>query len=151
MPLKTSRIVLRRAAKGQRIPVFSVLALLVFLGGALPAMGQKKGVVYKLAETAAVAGKIEDAQRLYCQVAEMDPEYKNAKMLCAVMTQELEKESKNNEERFKLGVKSFNEGNYDAALHEFNNIRWGPRLKEAQEYLNVKIPQARKPASSKPG
>ncbi len=127
--------------------MLSLLALMVFLGGALPALGQKKGDVYKLAETAAVAGKIEEAQKLYCRVADMDPQYKNSKMLCTVMTQELEKENKNNQDRFQLGVKNFVEGKFDAAQHEFNNIRWGPRLKEAQEYLNVRIPQARRGAN----
>ena len=129
------------------IAMVPFVALLFLAGAVLPAWGQKKGDVYKLAETAAGLGKIEEAQKFYCQVAQMDAGYKDAKMLCAVMTQEVEKENKNNEERFKLGVKSFNEGKYDAAQHEFLNIKWGPHTKEAQEYLNVKIPQARKGAS----
>lgn len=133
----------------KHISPFCLLALLAL--ATAPAMAQKKGDLYKLAETAAGLGKIEDAQKLYCQVAQMDAGFKDAKMLCTVMTQEVEKENKNNEERFKLGVKSFNEGKLDAAQHEFLNIKWGPHAKEAQEYLNVKIPQARKGAAGKQG
>jgi len=72
-------------------------------------------------------------------------------MLCVVMTEEVERERKKNEDRFNLGVKQFNDNKYDDAQHEFANIKWGQHFEEAREYLTVKIPQARqgKPDSEK--
>ena len=122
------------------------LALIILLGGALPARAQKKDDLYKSADAAAAAGKIEESQKAYCQVAKLDRQYKDAKMLCAVMTEELGREGKKNEERFSQGMKDFKEGKYDGAQHEFANIRWGAHFDEAQQYLKVKIPQARQAA-----
>jgi len=129
--------------RGKHIPTASWLALLLLVGGVLPALGQNKKDLYQSAEAAAVEGKIEVSQKGYCQVAKLDPGYKDAKMMCSVMTEELDKERKKNDTRFNEGVKDFNEGRYDEAQHEFNNIRWGAHLEEARLYLNTKIPQAR--------
>ena len=130
--------------RGKHIPTAAWLVLLLLVGGVLPVMGQNKKDLYQAAEAAAVEGKIEASQKGYCQVAKLDPGYKDAKMMCSVMTEELEKERKKNEARFSQGVKDFNEGRYDEAQHEFTNIRWGPHLEEAKLYLASKIPQARK-------
>jgi hypothetical protein len=125
------------------ISTAACLATLLLPGGILAADVQNKKDMYAAAETAAAAGKIEESQKAYCQVAKLDPRYKDSKMLCSVMTEELERERKKNDERFNLGMKQFAEGKYDGAQHEFANIRWGAHLEEAKLYLNVKIPQAR--------
>lgn len=98
------------------------------------AMGQGKGDPYTLAQTAAGAGKAEEAARLFCQ---LDPGYKDARMMCDIMTKEAIKELQKNEDRFQEGVKAFNEGRYDDAKQKFQNVRTGPRVEEAREYLNV--------------
>lgn len=135
--------------RGKHISTVGWLIVLMLAGCVLPAAGQNKKDLYNAGETAAMAGKIEDSQKSYCQVAKMDPGYKDSKMMCAVMTEELQKEKKKNETRFNVGVKQFNEKKYDEAQHEFANIRWGPYLEEARQYLNVKIPQARKTSGKK--
>ncbi len=127
-------------------PSFASLVWLLLLGGALSAGAQTKQDLYQTADAAATAGKIEESQKAYCQVAKMDPKYRDAKMLCAIMTEELGREKKKNEERFTTGMKEFKEGRYDSAQREFANIRWGLHLEEAQQYLKVKIPQARQTA-----
>ncbi|MEO5935888.1 MAG: hypothetical protein ABIP81_01605 [Terriglobales bacterium] len=124
----------------------SSLIWLLLLGGTLSAGAQSKQDLYQTADAAATAGKIEESQKAYCQVAKMDAKYRDAKMLCAIMTEELGREKKKNEERFNLGLTEFKAGRYDAAQREFANIRWGLHLEEAQQYLKVKIPQARQSA-----
>lgn len=139
------------------ISIFPLLVFLVFAAGALPAAGQNKKDLYNLATAAARAGRVEESVKLYCQVAHMDPAYKNAKLMCTVMTLEKQKEEKKNEERFAMGIQYFKAAKYDEAEQKFRNIRFGPRYEEAQLYLTVKIPQTRqagankaKPAEKKP-
>lgn len=110
-----------------------------------------------LAPAAAFAGKDDDyakadqamrnsdivtAQRLFCQVAQQDPGYKDAKVNCKIMTDQLNREVRREEERFKNGVDDFNAKRYADAQQEFRNIRFGPHVAEAQQYLTVRIPAA---------
>jgi hypothetical protein len=118
-------------------------AMMLLTAAALAADAPDKKELYTTAETAAAAGKIEESQKAYCQVAKIDAKFKDSKMLCTIMTEELQREKVKNDERFNLGVKQFAEGKFDAAQHEFANIRWGVHLEEAKLYLTVKIPQAR--------
>jgi hypothetical protein len=128
---------------GRNIRITGLLVIVVSMGTAWPQDSGSKKDIYKAAETAANDGKTEESQKLYCQVAKLDPTFKDAKMLCKVMTEEIDRERKKNDERFKLGVQRFNETKYDEAQHEFANIKWGPHYVEAQLYLTVRIPQAR--------
>ncbi|HXE90109.1 MAG TPA: hypothetical protein VNK82_04005 [Terriglobales bacterium] len=109
----------------------------------LSAFADKKDDLYKQAQAAASAGKVEDAARLYCQLAGMDAKYKDAQMNCNVMKQEAERERKRNEDRFQEGVAAFNAGRWDDAEQKFRNIRGGPRLEEARQYLSSRIPAAK--------
>ncbi|MGH9493236.1 MAG: hypothetical protein ACRD2K_07020, partial [Terriglobales bacterium] len=109
----------------------------------MPAFGGKDDD-YKAAAAAASAGRAEEAARLYCQVAQQDPGYKGgeAKMMCDLMKKEAQKEVQKNEDRFQEGVKAFNEGRYDDAKQKFQNVRTGPRVEEARQYVSSKIPAA---------
>ena len=127
---------------GRNIRIAGLLVLVVSVGTAWPQDSESTKDIYKAAETAANDGKTEESQKLYCQVAKLDPTFKGAKMLCKVMTEEIDRERKKNDERFKLGVQRFNESKFDEAQHEFANIKWGPHYLEAQRYLTVRIPQA---------
>jgi hypothetical protein len=133
----------------KHISIFPLLAFVVFMAGVLPAAGQDKKDLYNLATAAARAGKVEESVEFYCQAAHIDPAYKNAKLMCTVMTLEKQKEEKKNEERFTVGVQDFNAAKYDEAQQKFRNIRFGPRYEEAQLYLTVKIPQSRQAAANK--
>lgn len=126
----------------RHISIAVLLTALVSLG--VPqAKGQHKEDLYNLATAAALAGRVEESVKLYCQVAHMDPSYKDSKRMCSVMTLEKQKEEKRNEERFTAGVQDFSSRKYDEAEQKFKNIRFGSRFEEAQQYLKVKIPQAR--------
>lgn len=119
------------------------LGLAVFLLVPLSAFADKKDDLYKQAQAAASAGKVEDAARAYCELARMDAKYKDAQMNCNVMKQEAERERKRNEDRFQEGVAAFNAGRWDDAEQKFRNIRGGPRLDEAKQYLASRIPAAK--------
>jgi hypothetical protein len=115
----------------------------------LPAWAGKKDDDYKAAQAAAAAGQNEDAMKLFCAVAKEDPNYKDAKQNCDNIKTELLKEEGRNEGRYTDGVKAFDAGDYDQAEQKFRNIRSGQYLADAQNYLNVKIPQARKDAAAR--
>jgi tetratricopeptide (TPR) repeat protein len=119
------------------------LGLAVFLLVPLSAFADKKDDLYKQAQAAASAGKVEEAARLYCELAKMDAKYKDAQLNCNVMKQEAERERKRNEDRFQEGVAAFNAGRWDDAEQKFRNIRGGPRLDEAKQYLASRIPAAK--------
>jgi hypothetical protein len=97
---------------------------------------------YKSAVAAASAGKAEEAARLYCKVAQEDSGYKDAKMMCGIMQKEAQKEVQKNEDRFQEGVRAFNAGDYDDARQKFQNVRTGPRVDEARQYISSRIPAA---------
>lgn len=115
----------------------------------LPAWASKKDDDYKAAQAAAAAGQNDEAMKLYCAVAKEDPGYKDAKQNCDNIKMELLKEEGRNEGRYSDGVKAFDAGDYDAAEQKFRNIRSGQYLADAQNYLNAKIPQARKDAAAR--
>ena len=122
------------------------LALAVML--AVPALAAKKDDLYKQAQAAANAGRVEEAARFYCDTAAEDPAYRDAKQLCTIFTQEAAREARRNEERFNDGVALFNSGDYDGAEQKFRNVKVGSHAAEAQAYLSSKIPAARSAAKA---
>lgn len=124
-----------------------LLAVCLTVGLSLPAWAAKKDDDYNKAKTAADAGQYDQAVKLYCAIAKEDPNYKDAKLNCDIMTKELLKEEGRNEGRYTAGVKAFDSGDFDSAEINFRNVHSGQYLADAQNYLNVKIPQARKDAA----
>ncbi|MGH9581128.1 MAG: hypothetical protein ACRD2R_09045 [Terriglobales bacterium] len=106
------------------------------------AFAAKKDDLYKQAMAASGAGRVAEAAGLFCQVAKEDSSYKDAQQMCAVMTQEAEKELKRYEDRYQEGVKAFESGNFDDAEQKLKNVRGGPRLDAARQLLG-RIPAAR--------
>jgi len=133
----------------RRVPK-PVLGIIFAMMVCLPALANKKDDKFKAAQAAANAGRVDEATRLYCEVAEEDPTYRNgeAKQNCTIMTQEAVKEDKRNEQRFADGVKLFNSGDYDSAEQKFKNVKSGVHLAEASNYLTAKIPAARQAAKA---
>jgi hypothetical protein len=137
------RPVRRRVPKPVLGIIFAVLVC-------LPALANKKDDKFKAAQAAANAGRVDEATRLYCEVAQEDPAYRNgeAKQNCNIMTQEAAKEAGRNEERFADGVRLFNSGDYDSAEQKLRNVKSGVHLAEATNYLTAKIPAARQAAKA---
>lgn len=122
------------------------IALAIVL--AAPAFAAKKDDLYKQAQTAAAAGRVEEAARLYCDTAAEDPAYRDAKQLCTIFTQEAAREARRNAERFNDGVALFNSGDYDGAEQKFRNVKAGTHVAEAQAYVSTRIPAARASAKA---
>ncbi len=119
-------------------------AVAALLLGSLPAaaLADKKQEMYDQATKLGGQNKIEEAAKLFCELAKMDPNYKDSKQLCAIMTQEAEREIKTSDNRFNEGVKAFQDGNFDEAEQKFRNVRAGSHVDEARQYMG-RIPAAR--------
>jgi outer membrane protein assembly factor BamD (BamD/ComL family) len=133
--MSTRSLLRTDAARG----LILALALLV----PLSAFAAKKDDLYKQAQAAVNSGKVEEAARLFCEVAKEDAAYKDAKQNCQIYTSEAERERKRNDDRFQEGVKAFQDKRWDDAEQKFKNVRSGPRLDEARQYINSRIPAAR--------
>jgi tetratricopeptide (TPR) repeat protein len=118
------------------------LVLCLVLLAAAPAAADRKSDLYDQAVKAGGAGNLEEAARLFCEAAAMDAKFKDATQMCKLMTQEAERERKKSSDRFDEGLKAFNAGDFDEAEQKFKNVRVGPRVQEARDYLR-RIPAAR--------
>ncbi len=134
----------------RRTDLHLALALALALLAPAAAFAGKKDDDYAKADQAMRAGRVDEAARLFCQVAQEDPNYKDAKVNCKIMTDQLNREVRRNEERFNNGVAAFNAKKYDDAEQEFKNIRFGPHVAEAQQYL-ARIPAARQALQAQAG
>lgn len=121
-----------------------VLAILLLANFAF---ASKKYDLLKQAQTSADQGRLEDAARLFCQASNEDTRDASSKQNCFIYSQQLAGENARNEERFTDGVRFFNDGRFDDAEQKFKNIRTGPHLQDAQQYLANKIPAARAKAA----
>ena len=118
------------------------LLLCALLLMAAPAQADKKSDLYEQALRAGGAGNLEEAARLFCEVSGMDAKFKDSAQMCKLMTQEAERERKKSNDRYEEGVKAFNSGDFDDAEQKFKNVRIGPNVQAARDYLR-RIPQAR--------
>ena len=134
----------------RRTDLHRALALALALLAPLPAFAGKKEEDYSKAMQAMNAGRVDEAAQLFCSVAQEDPGYKDAKVNCKIMSDQAQREARRNEERFTNGVNAFKAGKYDDAEQEFKNIRSGPHVAEAQQYL-ARIPAARQAQQAQAG
>ncbi len=102
---------------------------------AMPLMAQEG--TYMQARQAAIAGRTEEAVQLYCSLGE----YKDAARKCAELRGGLANLSNRNEGNFQAGVKAFNARKFEQARYYFNEVT-GPRYDLAQQFLNIRIPEA---------
>lgn len=120
------------------IACVAVAAALCQLAGA----SDRKAELYRQAKAAEDGENVAEAARLYCEVARLDPDYKDAQTMCDVMRQEADRVARHYEDVFSKAVMAFQQGNLDEAEQGFKNVRKGPRVPEAQQYL-AKIRSAR--------
>ncbi len=114
----------------------------------LSVLAANKDDLYKQAQAAVAAGRVDQAASLFCEVARQDAGYKDAKTQCQIYTQEAERERKRNEDRFQEGLRAFQDKRWDDAVQKFKNVRSGPRLEEAKRYINTEIPKAQQAAAA---
>lgn len=134
----------------RRTDLHLALVLALALLAPAAAFAGKKEDDYSKAMQAMNAGRVDEAAQLFCAVAQQDPGYKDAKINCKIMTDQAQREARRNEDRFNSGVADFKAGKYDDAEQEFKNIRSGPHVSEAQQYL-ARIPAARQAQQAQAG
>lgn len=116
-----------------------VVALAVALV-AVAAHGQEDQ--YRSAKAALMQGRTDEARQLYCSLAASAPNYKNARAMCT-MLQTRGNSPGDYDALYDLGVRLFNEGNYDEAAEAFQKVRGGAHRDDAKDYLLYRLPQAR--------
>jgi outer membrane protein assembly factor BamD (BamD/ComL family) len=109
----------------------------------LSAFADRKHELENRAKEAAAAGKADEAARLYCEQAALDPDNQSLKQTCAEMEKEAARERQKNDQRFADGLVAYKSGNFDDAEQKFKNIRSGPHVDEARRYVQETIPAAR--------
>jgi len=124
-----------------RIDVCAIAAALL-LCATVAFAADKKQEMYDQAVKAGSAGKVEEAARLFCELAKLDAKYKDASQMCAAVSHEAELERKKSDDRFAEGMKAFQEGRFDDAEQKFKNVRAGTHMDEAAQYL-ARIPAAK--------
>ena len=108
----------------------------------LAAYADKKSELDQKGKAAAAAGNVFEAKNAYCELADLDPNYPQAKMMCSVMTKEADKEQARCESRFSDAMQDINQSKFDDAEQKLRNVKAGcKRYDEAQQYVKVKIPQ----------
>lgn len=103
--------------------------------------GQKEDE-YSKAMAAMNGGRVDEAARYFCAIAQQDPNYKDVKINCKIMGDQAKREDARNDERWNNAQKALNSGDYDTAEQELKNIKSGPHRSEAQAKL-AQIPQLR--------
>src|ERR1051325_9809445 len=112
-----------------RIEVCAIVAALL-LGAVTASAADKKQEMYDQAVKAATAGKVEEAARLFCDLAKLDAKYRDATQMCAAVSHEAEQERKKSDDRFADGVRAFQEGRFDDAEQKLKNVRAGAHMEE---------------------
>ena len=131
-------------------PIRMLLILLML--APLSARADKKDDLSNQAKTAAAAGKVFEARDAYCQLAELDANYPQAKMMCSVMGKEADREQARCEDRWDKAQQDISASRFDDAEQKLKNVKQGcKRFPEAQAWLNGKLQQAKKDADSKAG
>ena len=101
---------------------------------------------YQRAKAALMKGNNEEARQLYCGLAAAAPNYKNARAMCT-MLQNRGNSPADYDSFYGMGVKFFNDGNYDEAAEAFQKVRGGAHRDDAKDYLLYRLPQARMKAA----
>ena len=101
---------------------------------------------YQRAKAALMQGRTDEARQLYCGLAAAAPNYKNTRAMCT-MLQSKGNSSADYDSFYDMGVKFFNDGNFDEAAEAFQKVRGGAHRDDAKDYLLYRLPQARMKAA----
>ena len=136
-----------RAALPGRLRGFSrwlVLSLLLLLASAA-ALAQNKDQLLQKAKAAESAGDIEGAALAYCDLAKVETATYGPK--CQAYSNLVNKEIENDGRRMRTGKDAFANKDWDGAKQAFRSVKTSGFKKEAEDYLNNRIPQAEQAAA----
>lgn len=114
---------------------------LVLLLCLVPCMvfAQTKDQWLQKAQTAEKAGDLEGAALAYCELAKLDPTYGGR---CQAYSKTLNTAIDADGKHMQKGKEAFAAKDYDTARQEFRAVKTSQFKKDADDYLNNKIPQA---------
>jgi len=117
----------------------------------LAARADQKEDLKKKGDSAAAAGKPFESRDAYCQLADLDPNYPQAKMMCTMMKKEAEKEDARCDDRFNTASSDLNAGKFDDAEQKLKNVKQGCKKYDEARALMAKVPQLKRDAEAKAG
>ncbi len=123
----------------------TLLIALMLLASSL-SFGQNKDQLLQQAKAAEGAGNIEAAAGAYCDLAKIETATYGPK--CQAYSNLVNKEIENDGKRMRTGKEALTNKDFDAARQQFRAVKTSGFKKEAEDYLNNKIPQAEAAAKS---
>ncbi|HYX68529.1 MAG TPA: PKD domain-containing protein [Terriglobales bacterium] len=132
--------------KGQ---IWMLLVLVALMP--LAARADQKEDLKKKGDAAAAAGKPFESRDAYCQLAELDASYPQAKMMCSMMTKEAAKEDTRCDDRFSNATADVNASKFDDAEQKLKNVKPGCKKFDEARALMAKLPSLKQEAASKAG
>ena len=122
--------------KGQ---IWMLLVLLALTS--LAARADQKEDLKKKGDAAAAAGKPFESRDAYCQLADLDANYPQAKMMCTMMKKEADKEDARCDQRFSDANTDISGGKFDDAEQKLKNVKPGCKKYDDAKALSARIPQ----------
>jgi tetratricopeptide (TPR) repeat protein len=114
----------------------SAFVIAAFLAAAPFARADKKDDLYAKGTAAVNAGDAIGARDAFCEVAKIDPEYKEAKGNCVTYTAEATKTLNRFNQNYLEGLQLMQDGKYDQAEFKFRNVKPpSPRVDDAKVKL----------------
>jgi hypothetical protein len=107
----------------------------------LAARADQKDDLKKKGDAAAAAGKPFESRDAYCQLADLDASYPQAKMMCTMMKKEADKEDGRCAQRFSDANNDVSQGKYDDAEQKLRNVKQGCKNYDEARQLMAKIPE----------
>ena len=132
--------------KGQ---IWMLLVLLALMP--MAARADQKDDLKKKGDAAAAAGKPFESRDAYCQLADLDPNYPQAKMMCTMMRKEADKEDARCDQRYSDANTDLNAGKFDDAEQKLKNVKSGCKKFDDAKTLMAKLPALKQEASAKAG
>ncbi len=129
--------------------IWMLLVLLALVP--LAARADQKADLKAKGDKAAAAGKPFESRDAYCQLADLDPNYPQAKMMCTMMKKEADKEDARCDQRFSDGSSDVAANRFDDAEQKLRNVKQGCKKFDEAQSLMARIPQLKKDAERKAG
>jgi hypothetical protein len=116
------------------------LLLMLLMAGTSLSFAQSKEQLLQQAQSAEKAGNIEGAASAYCDLAKVETSTYGGK--CQAYSNLVNKEIENDGKRIRTGKEAVTAKDFDAAKLAFKAVKTSNFKKEAEDWLNNRIPQA---------
>ncbi len=132
--------------KGQ---IWMLLVLVALMP--LAARADQKEDLKKKGDAAAAAGRPFESRDAYCQLADLDPNYPQAKMMCTMMTKEAAKEDARCDDRFNTASSDISAKKFDDAEQKLKNVKPGCKKYDEARAKLADLPRLKKEVEAAAG